>query len=217
MKPPLTLAVEQQLWEKNVSIVVGTDEVGRGALAGPVVAASVVLHPETLRETWWREVRDSKQLSAGKREELSAIIAERAMAYSVRAVEQSVIDEINILQASLLAMRQAVEDAVTRVASLPDVASVQVLVDGKVKVPGLTVPQTTLVAGDSYVVSIAAASILAKVYRDNLMAELDAVYPGYGFTAHKGYGTKAHFAALHERGLSAVHRRSFCGTIPTLS
>lgn len=178
-------------------LVAGVDEVGRGPLAGPVVAAAVILDPA-------RPIvglADSKALSAARREALAELIRERALAYAVGRAEVEEIDRLNILQATFLAMRRAVE-ALTPAAG-------HVLVDGNRCPPlgGCTVQ--AIVKGDATVACIGAASILAKVTRDREMVTLDAVYPGYGFKDHKGYGTAAHLRALALLGVTPLHRRSF--------
>ena len=174
----------------------GVDEVGRGPLAGDVVAAAVVLDP--LRPI--PGLKDSKKLSAKRREELSVLIKERALAWSVARSSVAEIDQINILQASLLAMRRAVEALVL----VPDF----VLVDGN-RLPQWSFASQAVVKGDDRVAAIAAASIVAKVQRDSELVSLEAQYPGYGFARHKGYPTAAHLAALRELGVTPVHRRSF--------
>ena len=176
--------------------VAGVDEVGRGPLAGPVVAAAVILDETRPVEG----LADSKTLSARRREELSAVIKECALCWALGRAEVEEIDRLNILQASLLAMRRAVM-ALTIQPAL-------VLVDGN-QAPGLTCPVTTLVRGDATVPAISAASILAKVERDAEMCRLDGLFPGYDFSRHKGYPTPRHLEALAESGVSPIHRRSF--------
>ncbi|MCB1846053.1 MAG: ribonuclease HII [Ottowia sp.] len=176
--------------------VAGVDEVGRGPLAGDVVAAAVILDPARPVSG----LRDSKQLSAARREQLAAQIREQALAWSVARATVAEIDELNILQASLLAMHRAVR------ALQPQ--PVYVLVDGN-RLPRWDYASEPVVKGDDRVAAIAAASILAKVQRDAELLELDRQYPGYGFARHKGYPTPAHLAALRELGATAVHRRSF--------
>lgn len=176
--------------------IAGVDEAGRGALAGPVVAAAVILNPESPVPG----VRDSKQLSAAARDELAAGIRHHALAWAVGTAEPHEIDRINILRASFVAMQRAVEAL--------DVRPECVQVDGD-QAPYLSCPAVAIVDGDARVDVIGAASIIAKVHRDGIMGELDRQYPGYGFAEHKGYGTAAHLAALRGRGLSPVHRRSF--------
>ena len=176
--------------------IAGVDEVGRGPLAGDVVAAAVILDPARPVSG----LRDSKKLSAARREQLAAQIREQALAWSVARATVAEIDELNILQASLLAMHRAVR------ALQPQ--PVYVLVDGN-RLPRWDYASEPVVKGDDRVAAIAAASILAKVQRDAELQELDRQYPGYGFARHKGYPTPAHLAALRELGATAVHRRSF--------
>lgn len=176
--------------------VAGVDEVGRGPLAGPVVAAAVILDPDRPIEG----LADSKKLTEKKREVLDLIIREKALAWSLGRAEVEEIDQINILQASLLAMKRAVES----LPILPDHA----MVDGN-RCPDLICTVEAIVGGDSSEQAISAASIIAKVARDREMMELDLQYPGYGLARHKGYPTKAHLQALQELGVSVVHRRSF--------
>jgi len=174
----------------------GVDEVGRGPLAGPVVAAAVILDPEQPIEG----LRDSKKLTERRREVLAEQIRERALAWSLGRAEVHEIDEINILQASLLAMQRAVAG----LALAPEL----VLVDGN-RCPQLDYPSQAVVRGDSLVPAISAASIIAKVCRDREMVELDSSYPGYGLAKHKGYPSKAHLEALQTLGVTPVHRRSY--------
>ena len=187
---------EAQLRQEGYSVICGVDEAGRGPLAGPVCAAACVLPAGLTLEG----LNDSKQLSEKKREALYAQITEKALAWSVCLVDEKTIDEINILQATFRAMRGAVEGLGLR----PELC----LVDGNCD-PGLGLPTRTVVKGDASCASMAAASILAKVTRDRLMKEYDAQYPGYGFAVHKGYGTRAHYAAIDALGLCPIHRRSF--------
>jgi ribonuclease HII len=180
------------------AVVAGVDEVGRGALCGPVVAAAVVLGEGFDCEG----LDDSKRLTARQRERLAARIRERARGVGLGAAEPAEIDELNILRATLTAMRRAVIALPLR----PDV----VLVDA-LSVPGVDVPQRAIVKGDALSVSIAAASIVAKVSRDALMMELDARHPGYGLSDNMGYGSREHRDALRRMGPSPIHRRSFHG------
>jgi ribonuclease HII len=175
----------------------GLDEAGRGPLAGPVVAAAVVLDDSDPIGG----LADSKALSARRREALADLIRARSLAWAVGRAEVEEIDRINILQASLLAMRRALEG----IGRVPD----KVVVDGNRLPDGLPCAAEAVVGGDACVPCISAASILAKVARDREMIELDARFPGYGLAAHKGYGTRAHLTALAELGPSAIHRRSF--------
>ena len=176
--------------------VAGVDEAGRGPLAGPVVAAAVILDPNRPIAG----LKDSKQLSAGQREALSTQIRERSLAWAVAWADHEEIDRLNILEASLLAMARAVA------ALTPQ--PMHVLVDGN-RCPAVPQPVTAIVKGDTKVPAISAASILAKVERDAAMCRLDILYPGYGFAVHKGYPTAVHLAALDAQGVCAVHRRSF--------
>ena len=176
--------------------IAGVDEAGRGCLAGPVVAAAVVL-PHEFRDG---RIRDSKQLSASARELLFEVIAKNALGYGIGVVAPEMIDSINILRAALLAMAKAVQ----QLSKPPEI----VLVDGNQRMPG-TIPQVTVKGGDNKSLSIASASIIAKVYRDRLMCELEVKYPGYGFASNKGYGTRSHVSALNRLGPCPVHRRSF--------
>jgi ribonuclease HII len=176
--------------------VAGVDEVGRGPLAGPVVAAAVILDPDAPIEG----LKDSKKLSAARRESLDALIRERALAWALGLCTPAEIDRINILQASLLAMQRAVE----ALALQPELA----LVDGN-RCPRLAVPAHPVVKGDSLVPVISAASIVAKVHRDRLMLELEDRHPGYGLAEHKGYPTPVHLEALERLGPSPCHRLSF--------
>ncbi|MDD4911945.1 MAG: ribonuclease HII [Sideroxydans sp.] len=177
-------------------LICGVDEAGRGPLAGPVSAAAVILDPSRPIEG----LADSKKLSEKKRDQLAPIIKERALAWAVAYAEVEEIDQLNILQATLLAMRRAV-------LALP-IQPQQVLVDG-LYCPQTGIPSQAIVQGDSKVAAISAASILAKTARDELMLGLHQRYPHYGFDAHKGYPTASHIAALTKHGVSDVHRRSF--------
>lgn len=189
-------AYENELRSQGYEVICGVDEAGRGPLAGPVCAAACVLPAGLVIEG----LNDSKKLSEKRREALYDQITAQALAWAVCLVDEKVIDEINILQATCRAMRGAVEKLTLR----PDLC----LVDGN-RDPGLGLPTRTVVKGDATCASVAAASILAKVTRDRLMLEYDKTYPGYGFAVHKGYGTKAHYAAVAELGLCPIHRRSF--------
>ena len=180
----------------TVEYLAGVDEVGRGPLAGPVVAAAVLLDAAAPIEG----LRDSKALSARRRESLAEVIREQALSWAVGRAEVEEVDRLNVLQASLLAMRRAVEGL--------KVAPQAVLVDGR-HCPLLNVPVQAIVGGDNRVPAISAASILAKVVRDKEMMECDRRYPGYGFARHKGYATRAHLQALQRLGASPLHRRSF--------
>ncbi len=187
---------EKELISEGYGVVCGIDEAGRGPLAGPVCAAAVVLPTDLEIEG----LNDSKKLTEKKREALFDVVKEKALAYSIVMVDEKVIDEINILQATLLAMRNAVAGLEIK----PDAA----LIDGNQK-PGLGIEERTVVKGDTKSMSIAAASILAKVSRDRFMLELDEKYPQYQFAKHKGYGTKLHYECIEQFGISPVHRLTF--------
>ena len=194
------LAFEGELWAQGLTAVAGVDEVGRGCLFGDVVAAAVILPVGLVLD----EVNDSKQLNEKKRDRLYELIVTEAIAWSVARVDAMKIDEINIRQASRLAMKQAVLGL--------GVSAEHLLVDAEsVDVP---LPQTAIIKGDALSQSIAAASIIAKVTRDRLCADVwDKLYPGYGIAAHKGYATKTHREAIAELGPTPLHRRSFLGNI----
>ena len=190
------LSLEKNKWAEEFSFVAGIDEVGRGPLAGPVVAAAVVFPQDAKIPA----VDDSKKLNENQRRELNdAIMRVKGVQYAIAEVDEVKIDEINILQATHLAMRLAVEK-LDKVDFL--------LIDGR-PVPGLPFASLSVIKGDSKSASIAAASILAKVYRDDLMCRYAEIYPGYGFEEHKGYGTKKHLEALRKHGICKIHRRSF--------
>ena len=188
--------IEQALMEQGITAIAGVDEAGRGPLAGPVCAAAVIL-PENLEIPG---LNDSKKLTDKKRRELFPIIKEQAIAYGIAFASEQEIDEINILQATFLAMQRALDQ-------LEGKANFALIDGNREKDFGL--PVMTVVKGDSRSANIAAASVLAKVTRDLYMEELAKEYPQYGFEIHKGYGTKAHYAALTEHGASPVHRKTF--------
>jgi ribonuclease HII len=190
------LHFERVLWKAGIVRIAGVDEVGIGPLAGPVVAAAVVFPPDTRIE----DVHDSKLLDALTRERLDIEIRSRASGVGIGVVEIEEIDRINIYHAGLRAMQLAV-------AALPDMPQ-HVLVDSR-NIPDLQMPQNSFDKGDGINFSIAAASIVAKVYRDSLMTKMDAIYPGYGFAEHKGYATPVHQAAIRRLGPCAIHRKSF--------
>jgi len=200
------------LWAHDLALqppgglIIGIDEVGRGPLAGNVTAACVMLD---LHGAPIAGLNDSKKLTPAKRDGLAPLIRERALAWSLGEATPEEIDEVNILQATFLAMRRALESIQTRLPSTPAL----LLVDGNQKIPGIALPQRTIVKGDGLSASIAAASILAKVHRDAQMKEAEIAWPGYGFAGHKGYGSAAHRAAIAERGLTPIHRRSFCRNV----
>lgn len=184
-------------------LVCGIDEAGRGPLAGPVVAAAVILP----RDCEILYLNDSKQLTEKRREALFDEIKEKAVAFGIGMVSSARIDEINILQATYEAMRQAV--------SALD-PQPQILLNDAVRIPGISIPQVPIIKGDAKSLSIAAASVLAKVTRDRLMREYDAIMPEYGFASNKGYGSAAHIEALQTYGPTPIHRRSFIGNFVTL-
>lgn len=188
--------IEHSYYSEDIQLICGVDEAGRGPLAGPVCAGAVIL-PKDLEIPG---LTDSKKLTDKKRRELFPVIQEQAVAYGIGFASQQEIDEINILQATFLAMQRALDQLTVK----PDLA----LIDGN-REKDFGLPVKTVVKGDSLSANIAAASILAKVTRDNLMQEMAESYPQYGFEIHKGYGTKAHYAALREFGASPIHRMSF--------
>ena len=187
---------DEQVRAEGYSALCGVDEAGRGPLVGPVVAAAVILPPDFQLEG----INDSKKLREKKREALFDVIKERAVAYGIGMADHKEIDEMNILQATFLAMRRAVEAM--------GVTPAMVLVDGN-QDPKLGLPTRTVVKGDATSASIAAASILAKVTRDRILIDMDKEYPQYHFAKHKGYGTKDHYAQLMEHGMCPYHRRTF--------
>lgn len=188
--------IHREYQEKGYQIICGVDEAGRGPLAGPVTAAAVIL-PEGYEIPG---LNDSKQLTDKKRRELYPVIKEEALAHGIAFVDERVIDEVNILNATFMAMKEAIGQLSIR----PDLA----LIDGN-RVSDFGVEAIPVVKGDAKVASIAAASILAKVARDDYMEAMDTEYPEYGFAVHKGYGTKRHYAAITEHGMSPIHRRTF--------
>lgn len=204
---------ERELFAAGMAAVIGCDEVGRGCLAGPVVAAAVVM-PQTLRRGWQRLIRDSKTLSPLQRERADAFIREHAVRVAIGEVDAATIDQLNIHHASLKAMGRAVEGVCGMVEG-----TAMVLVDGRFVIPDLhvrnsvsyiSVRQEAIVDGDAKSIAIAAASIIAKVHRDALMTMLETQFPAYGFAQHKGYATPQHRAAILAHGMTSQHRRSFC-------
>lgn len=189
-------AFEQGFYEKGITLVCGVDEAGRGPLAGPVCAAAVIL-PANVDIPG---LNDSKKLSDKKRRELFPIIQEKAVAYGIGFADEKEIDEINILQATFLAM----ERAIAQLSVQPE----HILIDGN-RNKDFGIPSSTVVHGDSLSASIAAASVLAKVTRDDVMLEMAKQYPDYGFEIHKGYGTRAHYDALRNSGPCEIHRMTF--------
>lgn len=188
--------IENSLYEQGIEVICGVDEAGRGPLAGPVCAAAVILPPHLDIPG----LDDSKKLTDKRRRELMPVIKEQAIAYGIGFATHEEIDEINILQATFLAMQRALDQLQVK----PDFA----LIDGN-REKDFGLPVKTVVKGDSLSANIAAASVLAKVTRDDLMEAMAEEYPHYGFEIHKGYGTKAHYAALTEHGPSPIHRMTF--------
>jgi len=199
MSRPPDLGHENELISQGYELIAGIDEVGRGALAGPVVAGAVIL-PLLADLPWFELVRDSKELSSRKRESLFEVIRKEAVAVGIGIVSHQVIDSVNILKATKLAMIQAVE----RLPKKPNF----LLID-RLGLSQCPVPQMGITRGDKTCLSIACASIIAKVTRDHIMEDLDQIYPGYGFARHKGYGTRRHVSCLRELGPSPVHRLYF--------
>jgi ribonuclease HII len=192
----ITLEIEHSLWLQGIESIAGVDEAGRGPLAGPVVAAAVVFPRDLLIE----HVDDSKKCTAKQREALFTLIMEQAVGVGVGVVDHEVIDRINILQATILAMRKSLENLNIR----PDYA----IIDGN-SFTHETLKFQNIIKGDEKSFTIAAASIVAKVTRDRLMRDLDLRFPQYGFARHKGYGTRQHIEAIRMYGLCEIHRRSF--------
>ena len=192
----MTYELENELKARGYTCICGIDEAGRGPLAGPVFAAAVIL-PDGLEDIG---INDSKKLSEKKRDQLFDIIKEKALAYSIANADEKEIDAINILNATFLAMKRAVDGLIIK----PEIA----LVDGNRK-PGTGIEEITVVKGDAKSISIAAASILAKVSRDRYLLELDRQYPQYLFAQHKGYPTQLHYEMIKQYGISPVHRLSF--------
>ncbi len=190
------LKFERKAYDDGFDFIAGVDEAGRGPLAGPVVAAAVILPKGLLIEG----VNDSKKLSEAQREKLFEEIKEKALAYGIAAVDEKCIDEINILNAT----KKAMKEALNQLDPVPEC----ILLDA-VRLEDITTKQVPIIKGDSLSLSIAAASILAKVTRDRLLKDYDAKYPGYGFAEHKGYGTPVHISAIKKFGLCPIHRLSF--------
>lgn len=201
---------EIELMDKGYNLIAGVDEVGRGPLAGPVVAAACIFD----RDVDIVGIDDSKKLSEKKRERLFDEIKEKALAYGIGESSCEVIDEINILEATKLAMKKAIEKADKMLISKGK-DKIRIVVFDAVKIVDLDKEQISVVKGDQKYFSIAAASILAKVTRDKLMKEYDKVYPEYGFASNKGYGTKAHYEGIKKAGITQIHRRSFLKNLDT--
>ena len=192
----VSLEIERTLWQQGIEHVAGVDEAGRGPLAGPVVAAAVLFPKECMIE----RVDDSKKCTAKQREELFALIMEQALSIGIGIVDHDVIDRINILQATILAMRKSVENM--------KIQPEYTIIDGN-SFTHETLRFRNIIGGDAKSFTIAAASIVAKVTRDRLMCELDIRFPHYGFARHKGYGTRQHIEAIRTYGLCEIHRKSF--------
>jgi ribonuclease HII len=193
---------ERQLAAEGYSLIAGIDEAGRGPLAGPVAAACVIFKSEG---PFVKGADDSKKLSEKRRESLFEEIKEKSFAYGISLVDNHRIDEINILQATYEAMRNALEEAI----KMADDKMPGMLLVDHVHIPQVEIPQISITHGDAQSVSIASASILAKVSRDRLMKQFDEEFPQYGFAKHKGYGTKAHYEAIAQYGPSEIHRMTF--------
>lgn len=193
---------ERQLAAEGYSLIAGIDEAGRGPLAGPVAAACVIFKSEG---PFVKGADDSKKLSEKRRESLFEEIKEKSFAYGISLVDNHRIDEINILQATYEAMRNALEEAI----KMADEKMPGILLVDHVHIPQVEIPQISITHGDAQSVSIASASILAKVSRDRLMKQFDEEFPQYGFAKHKGYGTKAHYEAIAQYGPSEIHRMTF--------
>ncbi len=219
---PIGLKTETKLFNSGHSIIVGCDEVGRGALAGPIVAAAVAISTKSLvpsaklgraKKDWWgNKVNDSKLLTAREREELAIHIKHFSVAFGVASISPSKIDKINIHEANLLALHLAVEKLHMQLSSKVR-NNTYVLVDGKFILPNWQGEQRAVVDGDAKIFSIAVASIIAKTFRDRYMMKQDKKFPKFGFAKHKGYGTLEHRTALVRNGLSKIHRQTFCRNI----
>ena len=194
-----SFAEERSLRAQGYRLIAGIDEVGRGALTGPVVAAAVIL-PHNLKVHWREKVRDSKQLNPIVREMLFAYISEKAVSIGIGISSNEIIDKVGIIEATRMAMKQAIEKLVPG----PEYLLIDYML-----LPAVLLPQKGITDGDSLCFSIACASIVAKVSRDRMMVEMDRDFPIYGFARHKGYGTREHLECLHKYGPCPVHRRSF--------
>ncbi len=192
--------IDNSLRSEGYNLIIGVDEVGRGPLAGPVVVCAIALPSDHNI----KGIIDSKQLSEKERERLSREIREKAIAYSITRTNNKEIDRLNIRNATLKTMRRAVINLIKKLGTKPDI----VLIDGREPLD-LPVKCKPIIKGDILSENIGAASIVAKVYRDNLMKKLDKKYPGYGFAIHKGYGTKLHYDAIKKLGICEIHRKSF--------
>jgi ribonuclease HII len=197
-----TYDYETKKIEQGFVLIAGCDEVGRGPLAGPVVAAAVMFDPKSLgTDKWWGRIRDSKAVLEKERLILAQVIKDRALCFAIAEVTAAEIDEINIHAAGLLAMKKSVDGLIKQ----PDF----IFLDGRHKIDNLSVKQEAVIKGDSKILSVAAASIVAKVARDLMMDEWHEKYPQYGFAKHKGYPTKEHREAIGKYGVLPIHRKSF--------
>lgn len=201
---------EIELMDKGYSLIAGVDEVGRGPLAGPVVAAACIFD----RDVDIVGIDDSKKLSEKKREQFFDEIKDKALAYGIGEASCEVIDEINILEATKLAMKRAIDEA-DKMLESKGRDRIQIVIFDAVKINDLKKEQMSVIKGDQTYFSVAAASILAKVTRDNLMKEYDKVYPEYRFASNKGYGTKAHYEGIKKAGITEIHRKSFLKNLDT--
>ena len=201
---------ENKLIAEGTKLIVGIDEAGRGPLAGPVSVAAVIMKPESNLK--W--VNDSKKVTEKRRETLYDQIIEDAIVWDVEIVTQSEIDEYNILEATKLAMKRAIDEA-DKMLESKGRDRIQIVIFDAVKINDLKKEQMSVIKGDQTYFSVAAASILAKVTRDNLMKEYDKVYPEYGFASNKGYGTKAHYEGIKKAGITEIHRKSFLKNLDT--
>lgn len=208
------LSEEKKLWKEKYDFVIGLDEAGRGPLAGPVVAAAVCINRKIdfKNNSFLKKINDSKKLSAKKREELYKKITKNLdIKWGIGVVSEKIIDKINILEATKLAMEKALRQAqgkLFRQAQGNLNKKEFLILDGNFKINS-KIPQKNIIKGDQKVLSIAMASIIAKVYRDKLMTKIHKKYPEYGFLQHKGYGTSAHYAMIKKHGVSVIHRKSF--------
>ena len=191
--------LEDNLFQQGAQYIAGLDEVGRGCLAGPV-AAGLVIFPLDLDRTLLGEINDSKKLSASKRESLTILIHQYALVAEVAIAESYEIDEMGIVRATKLAMKRCIQNSL--------ITPEHLLVDA-IKLDGFNIPYSAIIKGDQISASIAAASIIAKVFRDKLMIDLDQQYIGYGLASNKGYGTRLHLDSIHNKGISDIHRKSF--------
>ncbi|MFN3301663.1 MAG: ribonuclease HII [Patescibacteria group bacterium] len=196
------LELEKKLWQKGFKYIAGVDEAGRGALAGPIVAGAVIFPKKIIKlKKELREIKDSKLLSPKKREELFKFITKNCLSWAISKISEKVIDRIGISKANQLVSKKVIK----KLKKQPDF----ILVDGRINLDCLKIPYQSIVKADKKIFSCSAASILAKVWRDNLMKRIDKKYPFYGFKRHKGYGTKYHYQQLNCYGPSPCHRRSF--------